>query len=110
MKRLGVVLSIMIALYSPSLAQSEAGAIFLLIAPGARAGGMGEAQTAVAARGWVVHQSRKRKNVRIRAVFDRVRLEVLSQRRKAKGEQRDPDQRQKQQKLAAARAHALTRR
>ena len=48
MKRLGVVLSIMIALYSPSLAQSEAGAIFLLIAPGARAGGMGEAQTAVA--------------------------------------------------------------
>ncbi|MBT6158485.1 MAG: hypothetical protein HOH91_00960, partial [Candidatus Marinimicrobia bacterium] len=29
-------------------AQSEAGAIFLLIAPGARAGGMGEAQVAVA--------------------------------------------------------------
>ena len=48
MKRLGVLLSIMIALYSPTLAQSEAGAIFLLIAPGARAGGMGEAQTAVA--------------------------------------------------------------
>jgi len=48
MKRLGVVLSVMIALNSPALAQSEAGAIFLLIAPGARAGGMGEAQTAVA--------------------------------------------------------------
>ncbi len=30
------------------MAQSEAGAIFLLIAPGARAGGMGEAQVAVA--------------------------------------------------------------
>ena len=39
MKRLGVVLSIMIALYNPLLSQSEAGAIFLLIAPGARAGG-----------------------------------------------------------------------
>ena len=48
MKRLGVVLSIMIALYNPLLSQSEAGAIFLLIAPGARAGGMGEAQVAVA--------------------------------------------------------------
>ena len=31
-----------------TFAQSEAGAIFLLIAPGARAGGMGEAQVAVA--------------------------------------------------------------
>ena len=31
-----------------AVVQSEAGAIFLLIAPGARAGGMGEAQTAVA--------------------------------------------------------------
>ncbi|HKJ69212.1 MAG TPA: PorV/PorQ family protein [bacterium] len=32
----------------PATAQSEPGAIFLLIAPGARAGGMGEAQVAVA--------------------------------------------------------------
>ena len=48
MKRLGIVLSVMIVLSYPVLAQSEAGAIFLLIAPGARAGGMGEAQTAVA--------------------------------------------------------------
>ena len=48
MKRLGIVLSVMIVLNYPVLAQSEAGAIFLLIAPGARAGGMGEAQTAVA--------------------------------------------------------------
>ena len=47
MKRLGVVLSVMIALNSPALAQSEAGAIFLLIAPGARAGGMGDAGTAL---------------------------------------------------------------
>ena len=31
-----------------TFAQSEAGAIFLLIAPGARAGGMGEAHVAVA--------------------------------------------------------------
>ncbi len=48
MTRLGLALSLMIALMHPILAQSEAGAIFLLIAPGARAGGMGEAQTAVA--------------------------------------------------------------
>ena len=36
------------ALVNTSLAQGEAGAIFLLISPGARAGGMGEAQTAIA--------------------------------------------------------------
>ena len=48
MKRSGIALSLMIALINPVFAQSEAGAIFLLIAPGARAGGMGEAQTAVA--------------------------------------------------------------
>ncbi len=34
--------------FGPLVAQSEAGAIFLLISPGARAGGMGEAQVAVA--------------------------------------------------------------
>ena len=33
---------------SPLKAGSEAGALFLLISPGARAGGMGEAQVAVA--------------------------------------------------------------
>ena len=48
MKRSGIALSLMIALINPVFAQSEAGAIFLLIAPGARAGGMGEAQVAVA--------------------------------------------------------------
>ena len=48
MKRLGLALSLMIVSVYPVTAQSEAGAIFLLIAPGARAGGMGEAQTAVA--------------------------------------------------------------
>ena len=48
MKRLGIALSFLITLLNPVLAQSEAGAIFLLIAPGARAGGMGEAQVAVA--------------------------------------------------------------
>ena len=48
MKRLSVVLSVLIALNTPLFSQSEAGAIFLLIAPGARAGGMGEAQVAVA--------------------------------------------------------------
>ena len=48
MKRSGIVLSLVIALINPVIAQSEAGAIFLLIAPGARAGGMGEAQVAVA--------------------------------------------------------------
>jgi len=39
---------LLIALSGQIYAQSEAGAIFLLIAPGARAGGMGEAHTAVA--------------------------------------------------------------
>ena len=48
MKRFWIVLSLMIAMINPVLSQSEAGAIFLLIAPGARAGGMGEAQVAVA--------------------------------------------------------------
>ncbi|MCP4930796.1 MAG: UPF0164 family protein, partial [Candidatus Marinimicrobia bacterium] len=37
-----------LALSRPLYGQSEAGAIFLLISPGARAGGMGEAQVAVA--------------------------------------------------------------
>ena len=44
MKRLGIRLSLLAILINPISAQSEAGAIFLLIAPGARAGGMGEAQ------------------------------------------------------------------
>ena len=48
MKRSGIALSLLIAVMNPVSAQSEAGAIFLLIAPGARAGGMGEAHTAVA--------------------------------------------------------------
>ena len=48
MKRLGITLSLLTVLLNPIFAQSEAGAIFLLIAPGARAGGMGEAQVAVA--------------------------------------------------------------
>ena len=48
MKRLGTTLSLLTVLMNPMFAQSEAGAIFLLIAPGARAGGMGEAQVAVA--------------------------------------------------------------
>ena len=48
MKRLGLVTLIVTLLLNPIQSQSEAGAIFLLIAPGARAGGMGEAQVAVA--------------------------------------------------------------
>ena len=48
MKRLKLCLLIIILTLNPSFGQSEAGAIFLLIAPGARAGGMGEAQVAVA--------------------------------------------------------------
>ena len=48
MKRLGIVLSLHIIILAAMLAQSEAGSIFLLIAPGARAGGMGEEQVAVA--------------------------------------------------------------
>jgi len=48
MKRLGILVSLLTGLLNPIVAQSEAGAIFLLIAPGARAGGMGEAQVAVA--------------------------------------------------------------
>ena len=48
MKRFNAVLLLVILWFSPIVGQSEAGAIFLLIAPGARAGGMGEAQVAVA--------------------------------------------------------------
>ena len=48
MKRLKLCLLTIILALNPSFSQSEAGAIFLLIAPGARAGGMGEAQVAVA--------------------------------------------------------------
>ena len=48
MKRFGVVLIVLHIITRSLIAQSEAGAIFLLIAPGARAGGMGEAQVAVA--------------------------------------------------------------
>jgi len=48
MKRLKFYLLTIILTLNPSFGQSEAGAIFLLIAPGARAGGMGEAQVAVA--------------------------------------------------------------
>ena len=48
MKRFIAVLFVLRIFISSLAAQSEAGAIFLLIAPGARAGGMGEAQVAVA--------------------------------------------------------------
>ena len=49
MRRLYSIVAALLLLSSSSLnAQSEAGAIFLLISPGARAGGMGEAQVAVA--------------------------------------------------------------
>ena len=48
MKRFGVVLIVLHIITRYLIAHSEAGAIFLLIAPGARAGGMGEAQVAVA--------------------------------------------------------------
>ncbi len=48
MKRLWFAIFGFVALMNPVYSQSEAGAIFLLIAPGARAGGMGEAQVAVA--------------------------------------------------------------
>ncbi len=49
MKRFIVVsLIIIFTITTFGLAQSEAGSIFLLIAPSARAGGMGEAHTAVA--------------------------------------------------------------
>ena len=48
MKRSRIVLFFILTIMNPISAQSEAGAIFLLIAPGARAGGMGEAQVAVA--------------------------------------------------------------
>lgn len=49
MKRLIVVVTMaFLTISNPLHSQSEAGAIFLLISPGARAGGMGEAQVAVA--------------------------------------------------------------
>ena len=50
MKRLLSIVSLALLLFSGPLliAQSEAGSVFLLISPGARAGGMGEAQVAVA--------------------------------------------------------------
>ena len=48
MKRFSVVLVGLLLFIQSLSAQSEAGAIFLLISPGARAGGMGEAQVAVA--------------------------------------------------------------
>ena len=49
MRRIYSIVATLLLFSSPSLnAQSEAGAIFLLISPGARAGGMGEAQVAVA--------------------------------------------------------------
>lgn len=49
MKRLIMVITMtFLTLSRPLYGQSEAGAIFLLISPGARAGGMGEAQVAVA--------------------------------------------------------------
>ena len=48
MKRLGIILSAILLLHGAVGAQSTASAIFLLIAPGASAGGTGEAQVAVA--------------------------------------------------------------
>ena len=48
MKRFCVIFCVLVLTISTTLSQSEAGAIFLLIAPGARAGGMGEAHVAVA--------------------------------------------------------------
>ena len=43
-----VSLALLLSISSLLNAQSEAGSVFLLISPGARAGGMGEAQVAVA--------------------------------------------------------------
>ena len=48
MKRLTLILPLVVLLHSALPAQSTASAIFLLIAPGATAGGMGEAQVAAA--------------------------------------------------------------
>ena len=48
MKRLGILFTSVFLLFSGLSAQSTASAIFLLIAPGASAGGTGEAQVAVA--------------------------------------------------------------
>ena len=49
MKRIySIVSALLLFCSSPIVAQGEAGSIFLLISPGARAGGMGEAQGAVA--------------------------------------------------------------
>ena len=49
MKRIAFLrVLVLLTIIKPINAQSEAGAVFLLISPGARAGGMGEAQVAVA--------------------------------------------------------------
>ena len=49
MKRIfSIVMALLLLSSLPLNAQGEAGSIFLLISPGARAGGMGEAQVAVA--------------------------------------------------------------
>ena len=49
MERIFSIVAALLFFSNPSIkAQSDAGAIFLLISPGARAGGMGEAQVAVA--------------------------------------------------------------
>lgn len=48
MRRLALGWALLLFLFPGPLKSSEAGAIFLLISPGARAGGMGEAQVAVA--------------------------------------------------------------
>ncbi len=49
MKRISIIFALLLITSSSIVyPQSEAGAIFLLIAPGARAGGMGEAQVALA--------------------------------------------------------------
>ena len=45
MKRIAFLrVLVLLTIIKPINAQSEAGAVFLLISPGARAGGMGEAQ------------------------------------------------------------------
>ena len=47
MKRFTIIPLVVLSCLTPAIG-SEAGAIFLLISPGARAGGMGEATVAVA--------------------------------------------------------------
>ncbi len=48
MKKILILALVLCAMFSLSLAQSEAGAIWLLINPGARSGGMGESGVAIA--------------------------------------------------------------